>query len=57
MWGAEDLDLEIQTLAPRMEVVSESLPPQRESGRLIEGPSEEQARDLVKLLREEAKVI
>jgi len=34
-----------------------SLPPEREAGKTIEGEPEEQAAELVKLLREEAKVI
>ena len=57
VWSAEDVGLDAQALAPRMELVSAALPPQREAGRLIEGSAEEQARDLVRILREEAKVI
>ncbi|MFQ5945895.1 MAG: electron transfer flavoprotein subunit beta/FixA family protein, partial [Anaerolineae bacterium] len=57
VWGAEELGLDVQRLAPRLEFVSASLPPQRKGGMLIEGSSQEQARELVRLLREEAKVI
>jgi electron transfer flavoprotein beta subunit len=43
---------------PKVEVVSLELPPPRPPGRVLEGDSpESKAKDLVKALREEAKVI
>ncbi|MGB9885798.1 MAG: electron transfer flavoprotein subunit beta/FixA family protein [Moorellales bacterium] len=43
--------------AAKVRVTSYSLPPKRAAGRLIEGEPEQQVKELVRLLREEAKVI
>lgn len=43
--------------AAKVKVTSYSLPPARKAGRILEGEPEEQVRELVRLLREEAKVI
>ncbi|MCR4419096.1 MAG: electron transfer flavoprotein subunit beta/FixA family protein [Clostridia bacterium] len=43
--------------AAKVTVTSYSLPPKRAGGRLLEGEPQDQARELVRLLREEAKVI
>jgi electron transfer flavoprotein beta subunit len=43
---------------PKIEIVSLEPPPPRPPGRIIEGETpEDKARELVRLLREEAKVI
>ncbi|HLF85483.1 MAG TPA: electron transfer flavoprotein subunit beta/FixA family protein [Nitrospiria bacterium] len=42
--------------SPALTIRSMSLPPKRESGRIIEGEPREAVRELVRLLREEAKV-
>jgi len=43
--------------AAKVRVTAYSLPPARKAGRILEGEPEEQVRELVRLLREEAKVI
>lgn len=54
-WGLGDLgDVNIES---KCEIVVMSLPPERPEGKLIEGEPEEQVKELVRLLREEAKVI
>lgn len=59
-WGAADLGLDpaqIGSAGARIETVEVIPPPQRQAGRIIEGAPEEAARELVRLLREEAKVV
>ncbi|HBY95311.1 MAG: electron transfer flavoprotein subunit beta/FixA family protein [Ardenticatenaceae bacterium] len=56
-WSASDLDLDSDELEPGIEIVEVELPPERQTGRIISGTPEEAARELVRLLREEAKVI
>ena len=54
-WGLSDLgDVDV---ASKSEVVGMRTPPDRPEGRMIEGEPEEQVKELVRLLREEAKVI
>jgi electron transfer flavoprotein beta subunit len=53
----DDLGLPAADIAPRTERVSISLPPARQAGRLIQGAPAEQAAELVRLLRVEAKII
>lgn len=54
----EDLDLDDSSLAPKTKILSMEYPSERQGGRLIEGDSPESAAaELVKVLREEAKVI
>jgi electron transfer flavoprotein beta subunit len=55
--SAADLGLEAAALAPKLRVVALELPPPRPAVRLIEGDPAEQAKTLIKLLHEEAKVI
>lgn len=54
-WGAGDLGGDIP--AAKTEIVKMELPPERPAGRKIDGEPAEQAKELVRLLREEAKVI
>ncbi len=56
-WTAADLGLDPATLVAKSECVSVALPPERSGGRIIEGEPAEAARELARLLREEAKVI
>lgn len=56
-WGADDLDLDPDDLESGIEILGVELPPERQAGRIISGMPEEAARELVRLLREEAKVI
>jgi electron transfer flavoprotein beta subunit len=54
---AAALGLSAEALAPRVRVVSLELPPARPGLRMIEGDSETQIKELLRLLHEEAKVI
>ncbi len=48
---------EVGNAGAKTTVLTMSLPPEREAGRVIEGEPEDAAKEVVKLLREEAKVI
>lgn len=48
---------EVGKAGAKTTVLTMSLPPEREAGRVIEGEPEDAAKEVVKLLREEAKVI
>jgi len=52
-----DLDLKDEDIAPLLEVTKMESPPQRQAGRVIEEDPEEAAKQMVKFLHEEAKVI
>jgi len=52
-----DLDLKTEELKPQLEIVKMESPPPRKAGKVIEGEPAEAAQKLVKLLRNEAKVI
>jgi electron transfer flavoprotein beta subunit len=52
-----DLGLEAADVAPAVLVSDYGLPPGRPKGRILEGEVDEQVSELVRLLREEAKVI
>jgi len=52
--GLEELGL---TVDNKVEILEVFLPPQKEAGKVIEGEAEEAAGELVRLLKEEAKVI
>jgi electron transfer flavoprotein beta subunit len=54
---AAALGLTPESLAPKVKVVAMELPPPRPPIRMIEGDPETQARELLRLLHEEAKVI
>jgi len=56
-WTANDLGIDPAVLESKSELVSVALPPERGGGRIIEGEPAEAAKELVRLLREEAKVI
>jgi electron transfer flavoprotein beta subunit len=56
-FSATELGLSADALAPRVKVTAMELPPARPPVRMIEGDPETQARELVRLLHEEAKVI
>ncbi|CDG26792.1 electron transfer flavoprotein (beta subunit) [Bacillus velezensis UCMB5113] len=53
----DDLDIDEDDAAPKLKTIERFLPPQKEAGRLIEGEAAEQAKELVSLLRKEAKVV
>lgn len=52
-----ELGLSADDTAPRVEVLGLEMPPAKAAGRMIGGTPEEAARELVRLLRDEAKVI
>lgn len=52
-----DLGLEESQVAPKIKAISFSLPEARKAGKVIPGEPAEAARELARLLREEAKVI
>jgi electron transfer flavoprotein beta subunit len=54
---AAGLGLDAATLAPKVRVTAMELPPARPPVKMIEGDAETQARELIRLLHEEAKVI
>jgi len=54
---AAALGLDAAALAPKLEIVKMELPPPRPEVKMIEGNPEEQSKELVRLLSEEAKVI
>lgn len=56
-WKAADLGLDPAALAPKLETVKLDPPPARPPGKLIPGDAATAAKELVRLLREEAKVI
>jgi len=53
----EELGLAGEALTSAVEVVSLDAPPQRQAGKILKGEASETARELVRLLHEEAKVI
>ncbi|MFC4599825.1 electron transfer flavoprotein subunit beta/FixA family protein [Cohnella hongkongensis] len=53
----EDVGLTEADVAPKTERLSLSLPPARQAGKLLKGDPAQQAAELVKLLRTEAKVL
>ncbi|MDQ4078634.1 MAG: electron transfer flavoprotein subunit beta/FixA family protein [Chloroflexota bacterium] len=57
VWSADDLDIDVDELEPLLERVRVKRPPARAAGRIIEGEPTEAARELVRLLHEEAKVL
>jgi electron transfer flavoprotein beta subunit len=57
VWSASDLGVDTDSLAPKLEVMSMSKPATRAGGRIIEGEPADAARELVRLLHEEAKAL
>jgi len=53
----DDLDLEEDELEPKTKTVDIFLPPEKEAGRVLEGEIDSQVKELVSLLRNEAKVL
>jgi len=53
----DDLDLDEDDVEAKTETVDVFLPPEKEAGRVLEGEVDEQVKELVSLLRNEAKVI
>ena len=55
--GVADLGLDAAGVAPKASTASYELPPTRPAGRIIEGDAATAAKELVRLLRDEAKVL
>ncbi|MGO4888352.1 electron transfer flavoprotein subunit beta/FixA family protein [Anaerobacillus sp. MEB173] len=53
----DDLDLDEDDVEAKTKVVERFLPPTKEAGKVLEGEIDEQVRELVSLLKSEAKVI
>lgn len=53
----DDLDLDEDVLETKTETVDVFLPPEKEAGRILEGEIEDQVKELISLLRDEAKVL
>ncbi|MUV39386.1 Electron transfer flavoprotein subunit beta [Lentibacillus sp. JNUCC-1] len=53
----DDLDLDEEDVEPKTKTVEIFLPPEKEAGKMLEGEPEEQVKELVDLLRNEAKVL
>ena len=56
-WSLEDLGLDAEEVAPRRKIIRYVPPPKRPPVRYIKGEPQEMAKELVELLRDEAKVI
>ena len=54
---AAALGLDAAALAPKLEIVKMEPPPPRPAVKMIEGDPEQQSKELLRLLSEEAKVI
>src|SRR5690625_593085 len=52
-----DLDLDEEDVAPKTETIEVYLPTEKEAGRILEGDIEDQVKELVSLLKDEAKVL
>ncbi len=53
----DDLELDEDELAPRLETIERFLPPNKAAGKILEGELNEQVAQLASLLRNEAKVV
>ncbi|HET7579036.1 MAG TPA: electron transfer flavoprotein subunit beta/FixA family protein [Bacillales bacterium] len=53
----DDLDLDEDEVEAKSETTERFLPPEKEAGRVLDGEIDDQVKELVKLLRSEAKVI
>ena len=53
----DDLDLDEDDLEPKTKTIDIFLPPEKEAGRILEGEVEDQVKELVSLLKDEAKVL
>src|SRR5699024_2486359 len=52
-----DLDLDEEDVEPKTETIDVFLPAEKEAGRILEGDIEDQVKELVSLLKNEAKVL
>jgi electron transfer flavoprotein beta subunit len=57
VWTAADLDVDLDEFDPLLELIHVEKPPARAAGRLLDGEPADAARELVRLLHEEARVI
>lgn len=55
--GVEDLDLKKEEIKAKTVIVDQYLPPKKEAGRVLSGELQDQVKELVQLLRNEAKVL
>ncbi|TCT25055.1 electron transfer flavoprotein beta subunit [Melghiribacillus thermohalophilus] len=53
----DDLDLDEDDVEPKTKTLEVFLPPEKEAGRILEGEMDDQVKELVSLLRSEAKVL
>lgn len=53
----EELGFELEDLAPQIEITRMEMPPARQAGKVVSGPPEVTARQLVDFLHNEAKII
>lgn len=53
----DDLDIEIDEIEAKTEIIEQFLPPKKEAGRVLTGELKDQVSELVSLLRNEAKVV
>ncbi|MFP3488686.1 electron transfer flavoprotein subunit beta, partial [Staphylococcus sp. SIMBA_130] len=53
----DDLDVDEDEIEAKTEKIEVYLPPKKEAGKVLEGEIGDQVEELVKLLRQEAKVI
>src|SRR5699024_7876882 len=53
----DDLDLEEEDVEPKTKTVEIFLPAEKEAGKILEGEVEDQVKELVSLLKNEAKVL
>jgi electron transfer flavoprotein beta subunit len=53
----DDLDLDEEEIAAKTETIDVFLPPKKQAGKILQGEIKDQAKELVQLLRNEAKVI
>ncbi len=56
-WDLASLGVPADVMTPRVQLVKLELPPGRQAGRILQGQPAEQVKELVRLLREQAKVI
>ncbi|MCX7974748.1 MAG: electron transfer flavoprotein subunit beta/FixA family protein [Candidatus Aminicenantes bacterium] len=53
----DELGISEDFLTPKMEIIKLEMPPTKKAGRIIQLPPEEAAKEIVRFLREEAKII
>lgn len=55
--SADDLGLDPAHLKPKTEIIDQYLPPKKGAGRVLSGELNDQAKELVRILRQEAKLV